>query len=110
MRGTWPRVLLTAVLSLSLAAAQSHPPADDSADALRAGLQKFTALYDLIEHNFADKVDPDQAIYRGAIPTMLRTLDPHSNFFDPRAYQLLEKTRPAITTASACWWELPKAG
>ncbi len=91
MRGTWSRVLLTAVLSLSLAGAQSHPPQDDYAEALRASLQKFTAFYDLVENNFADKVDPDQAIYKGAIPTMLRTLDPHSNFFDPRAYQLLRE-------------------
>ena len=26
----------------------------------------------------------DKAIYNGAIPGMLRTLDPHSNFFDPK--------------------------
>ena len=25
----------------------------------------------------------DRGIYKGAIPGMLRTLDPHSNFFDP---------------------------
>jgi carboxyl-terminal processing protease len=32
-------------------------------------------------------VNSDKAIYRGAIPGMLRTLDPHSNFFDPKDYQ-----------------------
>ena len=40
----------------------------------------FTAL---VEANFADHVAPDKGIYRGAIQGMLRTLDPHSNFFDP---------------------------
>ncbi len=28
----------------------------------------------------------DTAIYDGAIPGMLRVLDPHSNFYDPKAY------------------------
>jgi carboxyl-terminal processing protease len=44
-----------------------------------------------VEQNFADKVDPDKAIYKGAIPGALRTLDPHTNFFDPRDYQLLRE-------------------
>ncbi len=34
---------------------------------------------------------PDRAIYNGAIPGMLRTLDPHSNFLDPKAFQLLRE-------------------
>ena len=36
-------------------------------------------------------VDPDKAIYNGAIPGMLRVLDPHSNFFDPKSYALLRE-------------------
>jgi carboxyl-terminal processing protease len=44
-----------------------------------------------VEQNFADPVDPDKSIYNGAIPGMLRTLDPHSNFFDPKAFQLLKE-------------------
>ena len=46
----------------------------------------FTSVYALVEANFADHVAPDKGIYRGAIQGMLRTLDPHSNFFDPKAY------------------------
>src|SRR5262249_50085607 len=30
-------------------------------------------------------------VYKGAIPGMLRTLDPHSNFFDPRDFQQLRE-------------------
>ena len=44
-------------------------------------------VYALVESNFADRVAPDKGIYRGAIQGMLRTLDPHSNFFDPKAYE-----------------------
>ena len=58
---------------------------------LRDSLKSFTKVYDLVEENFADKVGADKAIYKGAIPGMLRTLDPHSNFFDPRDFQLLRE-------------------
>src|SRR5215470_6703566 len=51
----------------------------------------FTKVYSVVEENFADPVNPDKAIYKGAIPGMLRTLDPHSNFFDPRDFQLLRE-------------------
>ncbi len=51
----------------------------------------FTKIYALVEENAAEKVDPDKAIYHGAIPGMLRTLDPHSNFFDPKEYRALRE-------------------
>src|ERR1700691_571835 len=60
-------------------------------DDISAGLRSFTNVYGLVEQNFADKVDPDKAIYKGAIPGALRTLDPHTNFFDPRDYELLRE-------------------
>jgi carboxyl-terminal processing protease len=60
-------------------------------DEIKGSLKSFTKLYDLVEENFADKVTPDKAIYKGAIPGMLRTLDPHSNFFDPRDFQILKE-------------------
>jgi carboxyl-terminal processing protease len=33
----------------------------------------------------------DKAVYQGAIPGMLRVLDPHSNFFDARQFALLRE-------------------
>jgi carboxyl-terminal processing protease len=60
-------------------------------DDIKASLQSFTKFYDVVEANFADPVEPDKAIYNGAIPGMLRTLDPHSNFFDPKAFALLKE-------------------
>jgi len=54
-------------------------------------LQKFAEVYSVVEQNYADPVNPDKAIYNGAIPGMLRALDPHSNFFDPKAYSLLHE-------------------
>ena len=60
-----------------------------TADDLPKDVENFTKAYSLVEQNFADTVSSDKAIYKGAIPGMLRTLDPHSNFFDPKEYQAL---------------------
>ncbi len=55
------------------------------------GLRQFSQVYDIVEQNYAESVNPDKAIYNGAIPGMLRVLDPHSNFFDPKSYSLLRE-------------------
>ncbi len=60
-------------------------------DDIRTSLKVFTKVYNVVEENFADPLNPDKAVYKGAIPGMLRTLDPHSNFFDPRDFQLLRE-------------------
>ena len=59
------------------------PPADDP---LSQSVKSFTAVFDTIQQNFAESPDPDKTLYDGAIPGMLRTLDPHSNFMDPKAF------------------------
>lgn len=58
---------------------------------LRDSLRQFSQVYDVVEQNYAEPVNPDKAIYNGAIPGMLRVLDPHSNFFDPKSYSLLRE-------------------
>ena len=54
-----------------------------------SSIKEFTRVLAVVENNFADKVTADKAIYKGAIPGMLRTLDPHSNFFDPKDFEAL---------------------
>ncbi len=58
---------------------------------VRDSLRTFAQVYDMVEQNYAEPVDPNKAIYNGAIPGMLRVLDPHSNFFDPKSYALLRE-------------------
>lgn len=56
---------------------------------LRDSLHEFTDVYSLVEQNYAEPLDGDKvdkAIYDGAIPGMLHQLDPHSNFYDPKAF------------------------
>src|SRR5437867_9652562 len=59
-------------------------------DDVDAAVKHFSALLGLVEENFATDVDADKAVY-GAIDGMLRTLDPHSKFFDPKAFTSLRE-------------------
>src|ERR1700740_20062 len=58
---------------------------------VRDNLRQFPQVYSLVEENYAEPVNPDKAIYNGAIPGMLHVLDPHSNFFDPKSYSALRE-------------------
>ncbi len=69
-----------------------NPSAAPGGDAdVRDSLHTFTDVYSVVEQNYAEPVNPDKAIYNGAIPGMLHVLDPHSNFFDPKSYSLLRE-------------------
>ena len=90
------RALFTVVLFFAVCAVvgsvlQRKVGAESSADEsqLRDSLKSFTNVYALVEENYAEPISGDKAdtaIYDGAIPGMLRVLDPHSNFYDPKAY------------------------
>ena len=61
---------------------------------LRDSLKTFTNVYSLVEQNYAEPITGDKAdaaIYDGAIPGMLQVLDPHSHFYDPKAYARLRE-------------------
>jgi carboxyl-terminal processing protease len=69
----------------------SGASAASSEDDIKQSLRTFTKVLNVVEENFADKVSPDKSIYKGAIPGMARTLDPHTSFFDPKDFQLLRE-------------------
>ena len=76
--------ILGAVINQKVAAQSAS---DEST--LRDSLHSFTNVYSLVEQNYAEPMNTDKtdkAIYDGAIPGMLHVLDPHSNFYDPKAY------------------------
>ncbi|MGE5325267.1 MAG: S41 family peptidase [Actinomycetota bacterium] len=66
-------------------------PGGASDSDVRDNLRQFSDVYSLVEQNYAEPVNPDKAIYNGAIPGMLHVLDPHSNFLDPKAYSQLRE-------------------
>ena len=53
-------------------------------------LKEFTEAVDVIQKNHVDKIGADELVY-SAIKGMLRTLDPHSSFFDPKEFARLRE-------------------
>ncbi len=71
--------------------ARAATPQDD----LDKSLKTLTNALSLLQQNYADPIASEKAIYQGAIPGMLRTLDPHSNFLDPAEYQDMQRKQRA---------------
>jgi len=66
------------------------PPQDDPADQLARDLKKLIDVFNIADREAADPIVPDAAFYQGAIPGMLKVLDPHSIFFDPGQFDQLK--------------------
>src|SRR5580698_4766770 len=62
-----------------------------SIEDLESALKRFTDVISIVETHAADPVNTQQSVYQGAIPGMLRTLDPHSIFFDPDQNEQLKQ-------------------
>ena len=65
--------------------------ADNPVAEIEQELKKLAGVYAMVESESADPVPAGTAIYQGAIPGMLRTLDPHSVFFDPDQFEQLQQ-------------------
>ena len=72
-------ILLSAAVALS------------AADDLDKQIKSIVEAFAIVEQNAADPVTSEQAFYQGAIPGLLRKLDPHSVFFDPGQFDQLKK-------------------
>jgi carboxyl-terminal processing protease len=88
-------LLILAALFLSAAFGALYGPAlratpGDTAE-LQEHIKNLTSVLSIVQQNYAIPVDTDRALYEGAIPAMLRVLDPHSTFFDPRQYALIRE-------------------
>ena len=62
---------------------------DNTQPSLDNEVETVTRIASLVERNEAERPSAETIYYKGAIPGMLRELDPHSNFFDPKDYKLL---------------------
>lgn len=101
-----PKILVSGSLcaALSLAAAppvlappsppkpQVKPaPSADPAKGLAPLLQQFIRVMTAVKSNAAEPPSTDKMIYQGAIPSMLRELDPHTQFFNPSQFAQLQQ-------------------
>lgn len=102
------RLALLTLLALALAPAQTIPPRTFNAPLapakplpntaeLERELSRFVDVYTLVLDNAADAPDPAAALYSGAIPGMLRKLDPHSVFFDRDQFAQLQEMERSIS-------------
>lgn len=58
------------------------------ANDLQDSVKSFAQVLSIVQQNYAEPINTEKAVYDGAIPGMLHVLDPHSNFFGPRAWAL----------------------
>jgi carboxyl-terminal processing protease len=62
-----------------------------STEDLESALKRFIQVLAVVQEQAADPVNTQAAVYQGAIPSMLRRLDPHSVFFDPQQNEQLKE-------------------
>jgi len=79
--------LIALLLASSLLALSADPPVDQDARQMK----RFIDALQILQQNSAEPIDFDKAFYQGAIPGLLRHLDPHSVFFDPDQYGQLKQ-------------------
>jgi carboxyl-terminal processing protease len=58
---------------------------------LQQSVKTFAQVLTVVQQNYAVPVDTDKLVYDGAIPAMLRMLDPHSYFFDPKQWAITQE-------------------
>ena len=83
--------LLAPLYGPGILARAATPGGDDPDPAVKA----VTTAYALVQENAAEQVNSDVAFYSGIIPGMLHSLDPHSNFIDPKDYKEMMRKQQA---------------
>ena len=93
-------LLACAMLAPATARSQTAPPPAhnnrplpqmDPANDLQPQLRKFIEVFSTVQGESADPLPVDKVLYEGAIPSMLRQLDPHTQFFDPGQFDQLKR-------------------
>jgi carboxyl-terminal processing protease len=83
-------VALLAVLLSAVAGGFFGSTAQATQDQVTQQYKVFTSALAAIDREYVEDVPSDRLVY-GAIDGMLKTLDPHSSFFDPKAYAQLRE-------------------
>jgi len=79
--------LSAALLFFGAIPAVAAGPTEEDARAMKRLVDALVIL----QENSADPIDIEQAFYGGAVPGLLRHLDPHSSFFDPGQFEQLNQ-------------------
>lgn len=76
---------LALAMAVPMALAAQQGPAAGRQEQVAEQYRIFTAALAAVEQEYVEELESDRLVY-GAIEGMLRTLDPHSSFLDPRQY------------------------
>ncbi len=82
------RIFLISLLLAVQAQAQDELPKE---------VKRLVDAYSIVESYSADPVDSEKLFNQGAIPGLLRRLDPHSVFFDPGQFEQVKKMQESTT-------------
>lgn len=85
----WKRRLGLAIALAGVVPVPAAKAADDPAKIVSQELKRFVDVFSAVSRESADPIPSDVALFQGAIPAMLRTLDPHSAFFTPELFEQL---------------------
>ncbi|MGH9431655.1 MAG: S41 family peptidase, partial [Terriglobia bacterium] len=85
------RWLLPLLAVLLLIPVRIFPQAGVPNDDVTQGSLKLARIYQVLNQSYLSPIDPDHAIFDGAIRGMLATLDPFSAFFDRDQFEMLQQ-------------------
>lgn len=83
--------ILAPLYGPGILARAATPGSDDPDPAIKA----VTSAFALVQANAAEKVNVENTFYAGIIPGMLHSLDPHSNFIEPKEYKEMMRKQQA---------------
>ena len=95
VKGKWAFIFIVGVLAISACVGglygHSVHATTPNTDNMEQAVKGFTQVLAMVENEYAKPINVDQAVYRGAIPGMLVTLDPHSTFFTAKEFARLRE-------------------
>lgn len=90
MHSRLPKAVSALLLAGLAALGAAGAPAEETEGTARQA-RRFLEVFGLLDRKLAEPFDSAAAVYGGALPAMLRTLDPHSAFLDPVQFESLRE-------------------
>lgn len=69
----------------------AHAASESEDRQIQESIRKFSSVLATVQDHFAADLEAEEMMFQGAIPRMLRSLDPHSSFFSPDAFKQLRE-------------------
>ena len=91
-RGIPAAALVVVASTLAGGLVGTRAAATQNRDRIEDRLQVYSAALAAIEREYVEPIETSQVVY-GSIDGMLRTLDPHSSFLEPREYTRMRETQ-----------------